>query len=84
MKKKVKKCKHNNYRPVSMFPSFSKIIEKVFAIKLIDYFIKFSLFTKTQYGFRPTYSLDIAVNNICQSIYDVLDSKVLKLLYSVT
>ncbi len=50
--KKNDKCKHNNHRPVSILPSLSKIIEKVFAIRLTDYFTKFSLFTETQYGFR--------------------------------
>lgn len=73
--KKGEKCKHSNYRPVSILPSFSKIIEKVFAIRLNDYFTNVSLLTENQYGFRPKYSPDIAIQNLCQSIYDVLDNK---------
>ena len=73
--KKGDKFKHENYRPISILPAFSKIIEKVFAIRLTDFFTKFSLFSETQYGFRPNYSTEMAIHNLCQSIYDVLDRK---------
>lgn len=73
--KKGEKSKHCNYRPISILPSFSKIFEKIVAIRLTTYFTKFSLFTECQYGFRPKYSTDLAIFNLCQSIYDTLDGK---------
>ena len=41
--KKGEKSCHVNYRPVSILPSFSKIIEKLFATRLSDYFFKISI-----------------------------------------
>lgn len=73
--KKGEKSKNTNYRPVSILPSIRKIIEKVFASRLIDYFSKFSLLTPCQYGFRPKYSTELAIHHLCQNIYDALDKK---------
>lgn len=73
--KKGEKSKHCNYRPISILPSISKIFEKIFATRLTDYFNEYSLFTSCQYGFRPKYSTDLAIYNLCQSIYDTLDRK---------
>ena len=46
----------NNYRPISILPAFSKILEKIMATKLLRYFDKYNLFYKHQYGFRPKHS----------------------------
>ena len=47
----------NNYRPISILPAFSKILEKIMATKLLRYFDKYNLFYKHQYGFRPKHSI---------------------------
>lgn len=73
--KKGEKLVNTNYRPVSILPTFSKIIEKKISVRLLDYFTKFSLFTKHQYGFRPKYSTELAIHQLCQSIHDALDNK---------
>ncbi len=46
----------NNYRPISILPAFSKIIEKVMSNKLIKYLESQTLIYKHQYGFRPKHS----------------------------
>ncbi len=46
----------NNYRPISILPAFSKILEKVIATKLIKYLESQNLLYKHQYGFRPKHS----------------------------
>lgn len=79
--KKGEKSKHCTYRPLSILPSFSKIFENIFAIRLTNYFTEFSLFTEYQYGFRPKYSTDLAICILCQSIYDTLDRKCKQLHY---
>ena len=43
----------NNYRPISILPAFSKILEKMLSIKLIGYLETHKLFFTHQYGFRP-------------------------------
>ena len=46
----------NNYRPISLLPSYSKILEKVIASKLIKYLESNNLLYKHQYGFRGKHS----------------------------
>ena len=46
--------KHNftNYRPVSLLPQFSKILEKLFNSRLEAFLEKHQLLSDSQYGFR--------------------------------
>ncbi len=46
----------NNYRPISILPAFSKILEKIIAKKLINYLESQNLIYEHQYGFRPKHS----------------------------
>ena len=48
--------KFNNYRPISLLPAFSKIIEKLVASRVVKYFNQHNLFYKHQYGFRTKHS----------------------------
>ena len=41
-----------NYRPTSMFPSFSKFFERVIYNRLINYSNKLEVLSNSQYGFR--------------------------------
>ena len=42
----------DNYRPVSLLPSLSKVIEKIMFNQLYEYFNENNLFFDSQYGFR--------------------------------
>ena len=46
----------NNYRPISLFPSLSKILEKLIKICLLKFFDKHQVLYENQYGFREKYS----------------------------
>ena len=46
----------DNYRPISLLPAFSKLLEKVVATNLLKYLISFDILYKHQYGFRPKHS----------------------------
>ena len=46
----------NNYRPVSILPAFSKILEKAMYIKVMKYLDKHNVLYSHQYGFRPKHS----------------------------
>ena len=40
-----------NYRPISVLPAISKIMERIFHDQLYNYLTKFDLFSDTQFGF---------------------------------
>ena len=47
------KDKFTNYRPISILPALSKLLEKIPAIQMFRYVNKFNIFYDHQYGFRP-------------------------------
>lgn len=63
----------NNYRPISMLGSFSKIFEKIIKFRLIDYLEKNSLLSNNQYGFRPNRSTEDALYVVTEFISTALD-----------
>ena len=48
--------KLEDYRPVSLLPAFSKILEKVMYNKLISYLNSQNIFYKHQYRFWPKHA----------------------------
>lgn len=63
----------SNYRPVSLLPQFSKILEKLF-VKRLDSF-KNDLLNDHQYGFRSNRSTSLAVMEFVENIATVVDNK---------
>ena len=61
----------NNYRPVSLLPAFSKILERVMYNKVTKFFNLNNLFYKHQYGFRPKHS---TTHPILQFLHDCAKS----------
>ena len=51
----------NNYRPISILPTLSKIIEKWIATKLMSYLNKCQLLHKNQSGFCKNHSTESAL-----------------------
>ena len=49
-----------NYRPISLLPTISKIFERVIHDQLYDYFNSNNLLAAQQYGFRPQHSTEYA------------------------
>ena len=49
-----------NYRPISILPAISKMLEKTIFNKLHDYFQDNKLYCKNQYGFRRNHSTEYA------------------------
>ena len=48
-----------NYRPISLLPVFSKIIEKLMYVRLMKFLIKENILFDHQYGFQKTQLLHI-------------------------
>jgi len=62
----------NNYRPISLLPSISKIYEKVVFKRLYTFLDNNDLIYESQYGFRPKHSTIDAIiefiNKVCTAI----------------
>ena len=50
--KSGEKTSFNNYRPISLLPLFSKILERIMYNRLYAYLEKYELLYKYQFGFR--------------------------------
>ena len=55
-------CQLNNYRPISLLPTISKVFERVIYSQLYTYFSENNLLSEQQYGFRAQHSTELAVN----------------------
>ena len=64
-----------NYRPISLLPSFSKNFERIFFNQLYDYFHTNNLFYNNQYGFRKMHSTEPASVELIDRIQQQLDTK---------
>ena len=69
------KHQFTNYRPVSLLPQFSKILEKVFNNRLDNFIEKHSLINDNQYGFRNNRSTSQALIELIEEITNSIDSK---------
>ena len=63
-----------NYRPISLLPAMSKILEKVVYKQLNDYFTVNSLFYKSQHGFKKLHSTETAALEFIDRIMNFLDN----------
>lgn len=60
----------NNYRPISLLPTFSKILEKIVCKRLVSFIDSNNLFYKHQYGFRKKRE---TIHPIIHFLYDIAD-----------
>ena len=51
----------SNYRPISILPVFSKILERAVYNRLFMFLNKCNIITECQYGFRPGHSTTNAI-----------------------
>jgi hypothetical protein len=65
----------NNYRPISLLPAFSKIIERLVHNRLTKYLTLHSLLSPSQYGFQKNLSTELAILEIQDRIVHALNNK---------
>ena len=63
----------SNYRPISLLPCFSKILERLIYNRLDNFLTRFNILHKNQYGFRKHHSTDLALLDIYNNISSSLD-----------
>ena len=64
-----------NYRPISLLPQFGKIFEKVIAKRLTDFFNANNILTSHQFGFRKSYSTELAAVDVYDQLLGKLHEK---------
>ena len=64
-----------NYRPVSLLPQFSKILEKLFNSRMVSYITKNNILYSGQYGFRSKFSTSLAIIDLIEQITTNIDEQ---------
>ena len=72
--KKGDRCDLNNYRPISILPSLSKVFEKAMLKQMSEYFTHNDLFFNGQYGFREKHSTELAALELVDRISKAMDA----------
>ena len=72
--KKPNIFKPDNFRPISLLPCISKIIEKCVFIQIYEYFEKNKLIFGSQYGYRKNHSTETACLELIDKLYKHLDN----------
>lgn len=63
----------DNYRPISLLSSVSKVFEKVILERILVFLDKYNILSEQQYGFRSKRSTEIAIYNTLSYVFDKLD-----------
>ena len=72
--KKSDNCCLNNYRPISLLPTISKIFERVMYTQLYSYFNVNNLLSEQHYGFRSQHSTEVACVKLVDYILKEMDN----------
>ena len=64
-----------NYRPISILPCISKILERIIFNQIYKFLEKYNILCPNQYGFRKNYSTDLAVLDLLDKITQTLANK---------
>ena len=72
--KKGSKANVENYRPISLLPVFSKILERLMYVRLNSFLNKCNIFYDKQFGFRKNHSTSHATAYLSSKLYTTLDN----------
>ena len=62
-----------NYRPISLLPCFSKILEKITHSRMCNFFEKNNFFYPYQFGFREKHSIELAATYLVSKITHAIE-----------
>ena len=63
----------SNYRPISLLPFFSKILERLMHNRLYNFLTEHNILAMNQFGFRKNYSTFLALMDLVDSISKNID-----------
>ena len=65
----------SNYRPISMLPQFSKLLEKLYNNRLMSFLKYKDILYNGQYGFRENHSTSLALMELVEEITSNIDKR---------
>ena len=65
----------NNYRPISILPSLSKVLEKLIKTRLANFFHEHDIFYDHQFGFREKHNVLHALLDVSSYCFDQIQNK---------
>ena len=68
-----------NYRPISVLPCFSKLLERIIYNRLFKYLSENSILCKKQFGFQTSHSTEHAILLLVNQLYQSFDESKLTL-----
>ena len=68
-----------NYRPISILPAISKIMERILYNQLYNYLTEYGLLSSVQFGFRKSHSTATALLDCTNEWYINIDKKMFNL-----
>ena len=73
--KKDEKNDNDNYRPITVLTQFNQLFERLLSKRFINFFEKFNIITKKQFGFLKKHCTEHAILDLKEYIIDNLDKK---------
>ena len=65
----------SNYRPISVLPVFSKILERLIYNRMVHYLDSYNILCHQQFGFRKGYSTSMALIRLSDQLFTAIDNK---------
>ena len=65
----------SNYRPISVLPSLSKLLERVVYERLMEFITTNNILTDSQFGFRPKRSTETALLDFTNHVLNAFDNE---------
>lgn len=72
--KKNDKTIPGNYRPIALLSIFSKLLEKIIKVRLVNFLEKYNYFSDKQFGFRKKLSTSSALIHFMGQVYTGLNN----------
>ena len=70
----------NDFRPISLLPTLSKVIEKIVNIQIVQYLVKYDLLDPYQSAYKKNHSTTTALLKLNEDIFEALDDSEITLL----
>ena len=75
--KEVSRLQPSSYRPISLLPVLSKIVERTVQVQMQKHFEKFDLFHQNGNAYRPNRSTSTAVMQVLDAMYQATDDNLI-------